>query len=173
MKKILTLAITFSLILSLLCGSALAAEPEDLIGTWHLTSIETMGFTFDPVAFKVEMTLVLREDYTVLFETGGELIAQSLEEDEQSVEGEWALRGDQLILFDDGSGSPDSGMAFTVSGDGLVLEEEEVLMFFIKAGAETKPAVTLPTSTAAPEVQKLAGVLTIMDVEFVDISRAH
>ena len=120
MKKRITLILI--LIISLLCTSALALEPADVVGTWRLIASEGKGLLNSSTKVRVNGSVTLTEDCVAILWMEGTGF----------VTGAWEIKNDVVIV--DG-GTPDE-LIFAIEKDVLVSDTAYNIWTFIREEGE-------------------------------------
>lgn len=137
MKRIIICAF---LALMMLLGACALSESADLTGNWRLTSVRMEGIALTPAEIGLDMTLILREDGTVMITAT----------DEEDMQGTWmadeagvrvTLDGEELLFFFD--------------DEYLVISDDEISMVF---GRDMSDAFNPGSAVAAHDVTDFDGL---------------
>lgn len=136
------------------CGSAIAADYDDFIGTWILTSLESDGKVQDPQRFGLSIQLQMNQDGSF-----------SLVKNNVGLEGAWVYAQNNFYIL---SGQKMESYGFSFEDENLILDKNDVRYIFSPETAEedadlmdvSDAAAAAETPAAEESSPKSGGVIT-------------
>ena len=149
MKKVFVLAVTVSLVLSILSGTAYALSDGDIIGTWRLESLVLENQIYTPEETGIQATIVLNAE-------GKAVLITSSDEPKFA---SWRISGDTVMFKSDTDDIP-----FSYTGGKLIAEADGVSMTFNRVSDRTEIVEDSPVKTDAV-IDDFTGAWTAVYIE--------